>query len=114
MDKKKLAQIVLNKNMESLVVYVSALEAIEEPVIYLFQVAQVAILQYNKTSTKILVKYAKYANFFFCNLVIKFPKNTSINKYAIKLVKSKHLFYEFIYIFSLVELEVLKTYIKIY
>lgn len=98
--------------MKSLVIYILALEAIEKPVIHLFQAAQVAILQYNKTFTKILAKYAKYANFFFCNLVIKFPKNTGIIKYAIKLVKNKQLFYKFIYVLSLVELEVLKTYIK--
>lgn len=36
MDKKKLPQIVLDKNLESLVVYVSALEAIDELVIHLF------------------------------------------------------------------------------
>ncbi len=39
-------------------------------------------------------------------------KNTSINEYAIKLIKEKQPLYRPIYAFSLVELETLKAYIK--
>lgn len=41
-------------------------------------------------------------------------KNTDINEHTIKLVKGKQPSYRLIYILSLVELETLKTYIKIY
>ena len=42
------------------------------------------------------------------------PKNTDINKYAIELVKRKHIFYGSIYSLGLVELETFKAYIKTY
>lgn len=45
---------------------------------------------------------------------MELPKNTDINKYAIKFVDSKEPLYVLIYALSLVELETLKTYIKIY
>lgn len=60
------------------------------------------------------VKYADYVDVFFFNLAMELFKNTSINKHIIKLVKSKQLSYRPIYAFSLVELETLKIYIKIY
>ena len=42
------------------------------------------------------------------------PKNTGINKHAIKLEEGKQPFYEPIYSPRPVELETLKTYIKTY
>lgn len=42
---------------------------------------------------------------------MELPENTGINKYAIKLVKSKQLFYRSIYFLSPVQLKTLKTYI---
>lgn len=47
-------------------------------------------------------------------MTIKLPKNISINKHTIELVKGKQLPYGSIYALSLVELETLKTYIKIH
>lgn len=49
---------------------------------------------------------------FLFNLVMILSKNTNINKYTVKSIKSKQSLYSFIYIFSLVKLEILKTYIK--
>lgn len=51
---------------------------------------------------------------FFFDLVIEFSKNTGINKYVIKLIDDKQPFYRSIYALSLIELETLKTHIKIY
>lgn len=44
---------------------------------------------------------------------MKLLKNTNMNEYFIKLIVRKELFYGPIYAFSLVELEILKIYIKI-
>lgn len=63
-------------------------------------------------STKIHPKYANYINIFFLDLTIELPKNTGINEYAIELVEGKWLLYDPIYVFSPVELETLKIYIK--
>lgn len=61
-----------------------------------------------------MIKYSDYAEIFLTNLVIKLPENISINKYAIKLINKKQPLYRPIYILSLVELKILKTYIKTY
>lgn len=46
-------------------------------------------------------------------MIIILSENTEINEHAIKLVKDKQPLYEPIYSLSLMELEILKTYIKI-
>lgn len=43
---------------------------------------------------------------------MELPKNTDINKYAIKLINSKQSFYGSIYALNLEKLETLKVYIK--
>ncbi len=45
---------------------------------------------------------------------MELSKNTSINKYTIKLIKEKQPLYGPIYDFSIVELEILIAYIKTY
>lgn len=45
---------------------------------------------------------------------MKQPENTSVNKYAIELIKGKYSLYRTIYSLSLVKLEVLNTYIETY
>lgn len=59
-------------------------------------------------------KYANYLDIFLFDLSMELLKNTTMNKYANKLGKSKQLPYAFTGSFSSVELEVLKPYIKIY
>ncbi len=63
---------------------------------------------------KFLAKYSSYSDIFSIDLAIKLPKNIDMNKYAIKLVDWKQSSYELIYILGLVELKILKTYIKTY
>ena len=53
------------------------------------QAAQIAALQYDEAPTKIPSRYADYANIFSFDLAIELPKNTGINKYAIKLQADK-------------------------
>lgn len=69
---------------------------------------------WHKVSIKVSAKYAEYLHVFLLNIVIKLLKNTSINKYIIKLVEGKQQLYSSIYTLSLVELEILKAYIKTY
>lgn len=68
----------------------------------------------NKAVIKMLSKYLDYNNVFLFGLIIKLFENISINKYIIELIKSKQLSYRPIYSLRLIELETLKTYIKIY
>lgn len=43
---------------------------------------------------------------------MELPKNTKINKHAIELVEGKQFLYRSIYSLTLLELEILKTYIE--
>lgn len=66
-------------------------------------------MYWNKALTKIPAEYSNYADVFCKNLVMELPKNTSMNKHAIKLIKGKQLLYRLIYALSPVELETLKA-----
>ena len=61
----------------------------------------------------ILEVYSNYNNVFTAENIIKLLNYIGINNYAIKLEKSKQLLFKPIYSFESVELEMLKTYIKI-
>ena len=67
----------------------------------------------NKVFTLILIKYSDFADFFFLELASEFPKHTRINDHIIKLIDKQQLFYKPIYSLEPVELETLKTFIKI-
>lgn len=82
--------------------------------IYPLKIAQMAALQQNEALAKILPKYDDYADVFFSNLAMELLKSKGINKHAIKLEDDKQSPYISIYSLRLVELETLKTYIKIY
>ena len=109
--KKKFAKIALNKNSETFVVYISALEVMA---IYLSRAAQIATLQCDKALTIILIEYSDYADVFLTDLGMELSENNGINEHAIELMKGKQLPYGLIYAFNPVELETLKTYIKTY
>ncbi len=110
-DKREFAKTALDENSETFVVHVSALD-IAESSIYIFRVAQIATLQWDKASTKIPAKYSDYTDVFSPELVMELPENTGINKYAIKLINGKQPLYGLIYALSLVELKTLKIYIE--
>ena len=59
------------------------------------------------------MKYSDYNNFFLAENIGELLENTRINEYAIKLEESKQLLFSLIYSLKLVELEILKIYIKI-
>ena len=74
--------------------------------------AQILALIQDEAPTKIPPKYANYADVFSFDLTMELPKNTGINKYAIKLQDDKQPPYGLIYSLGPVELKTLKTYIK--
>lgn len=59
-----------------------------------------------------MTKYLDYLDVFLFDLIMELHKNTGINKYVIKLIKDKQLFYKPIYSLRLIKLENLKTYIE--
>ena len=59
------------------------------------------------------MEYSNYSNIFSAENIAELSENTRINKYTIKLEKDKQPFFEPIYSLRPVELEILKTYIKI-
>ena len=83
---------MLDENLETFIIYVLALKAIKK-FIYLFCVAQIAILQWDKAFTKIITKYFNYIDVFSSNLIIKLLKIISIKEHIIELIDKKHLFY---------------------
>ena len=65
-----------------------------------------------KVFKSVLVKYLDFLDIFFKELAVELLKYLGINKYIIDLKKGNQLLYKLIYSLQLVELEILKTYIK--
>ena len=113
-DKKEFAK-ALDKESKTFVEHVAALEALPKSAkmtVYLSQAAQIAALKQDKAPTKVLSKYANYADLFLIDLAIKLSENIGINKYVIKLEEGKQPLYGPIYSSGPVKLEILKIYIE--
>ena len=74
--------------------------------------AQIAHLKADEAPTKVLSKYADFADVFSPKLAVDLPKQTKINDHAIKLIDNWQPPYGPIYSLGLMELEILKAYIK--
>ena len=74
---------------------------------------QVKALLFNEAPTEILAEYSDYSNVFSAKYIVKLPENTGINEHAIKLKEGKQSPFGPIYRLGPIELEILKTYIKI-
>lgn len=95
------------------VIYIVALDAPKlAMLIHFSRTLMLAAFQQNKAPLKILPEYGDYTDVFSLGLVIELPKNTGINKYVIDLFKDKQPFYGAICSLGLVELEILKVYLK--
>ena len=100
--------------------HITILEVPTAMPIHLFRIFQaqnnptLAILQWNKASTKIPAEFSDYTNIFSLDLAMELPENTRMNEHTIKLIDKKQPFYGPIYTLNPVELEILKTYIKTY
>lgn len=66
-----------------------------------------------KAFTKVSAKYADFGNIFFLDFVFKLLEHIRIKEYAIKLINNKQPIYRPIYSLEPIELDTLKTYIKI-
>ena len=112
-NKKEFTKVALNKESETFIVHVAALEApLAGMTIHPSRKAQISGLIQDEAPTKVPPKYANYADVFSFDLAMELPKNTNINKYAIELQDDKQSPYEPIYSLGLIELETLKIYIK--
>ena len=112
-DKKEFAATVIDENAETFMVYVATLSTPMMPV-YLSHWAQIRLLIAEKTPTRVLSKYSDYADVFLFDFAIELSENTGMNEYAIELEEGKQPPYGSIYSLEPMELETLKTYIKIH
>lgn len=108
-NKKKFAATALNKEDEIFVVYMAAFSIGSND--HSSQQAQIALLDVKKVI--ISSEYTNYINVFSPDSMAKLPKYTGINNHSIDFIGNKQLLYNLIYSLRLVELEMLKIYIKI-
>lgn len=78
-----------------------------------FNKAQIVSLMMDGALTTIPPKYSDFVDVLSLKLAAKLSEYTRINNYAIDLVDSKPPCYELIYSLGPIELEILKTYVKI-
>ena len=107
-DKKEFAKAELDKHVEIFVMHVIFLLTMA---IYLARKAQIALLIAKKG--KIATKYSDFSDIFLEKKALILPEATKLNQHAIKLQEDQQPPYEPIYSLGLVDLETLKTYIKI-
>ena len=74
--------------------------------------AQIRALLFDKALTEIPAEYSNYSNVFSAENTVELPENTRINEHAIELEENKQPPFGPIYSLRLIELEILKTYIK--
>ena len=114
--KKEFAATALDPGHSTFVVYVASLESPsnnQKRNVYSSHGAQIAALIATKALTSIPTKNSDFANVFSPELASKHPEHTEINDYAIELVDNWQSSYQPIYNLAAIELETLKTYIKI-
>ncbi len=80
--------------------------------VHLSKKAQITNLKGDESHTKILSKYADFVDVFLPKLVVELPEYTRINNHILELVDDWQPPYDLIYDLGLVELEILKAYIK--
>ena len=74
--------------------------------------AQVGALIFDKAPTEIPAEYSDYNNVFIAENAVELLENIGINEHAIKLGEGKQPLFRLIYSLGLMEIEILKTYIK--
>ena len=109
-DKKEFTMAALNKDNKTFVEHVAVLVGPTTMLIYPSCQAQVNMLTSEKIG--IFVKYSDFSNVFSSDFAVELPKHTGINDHLFHLLDDKQPPYCLIYSLGLVELEILKTYIK--
>lgn len=108
---RKFAVVALELEDEVFVVYTAFIS--QNSNVHLFWKIHILFLKAYQAANSILFKYADFANVFFNDLVAKLSKHIKIKDYTINLIKGYQPFYRPIYSLVQLELEILKTYIKI-
>ena len=111
-EKKEFTAATLDLKYEAFLVYIAALNINLNDKVYPSKKAWIAHLKANKVFTKILNRYADFADDFSSKLAAKLPEHTRINDHVIELVDDQQPLYGPIYSLKPVELKILKTYIK--
>ena len=107
-NKKEFATAALNEDNKIFVLHMAA-PSVNSNVLLFWQ-AQIASLDVEKIT--IPAEYLDYTNVLSPDSAAELPKHTGINNHLINLIDDKQLPYGPIYSLRLVELEMLKTYIK--
>ena len=97
---------------EVFIIHIAALSVGSSDKIHPLKKAKIAHLKADEVSTKVSSKYTNFVDIFLPKLVVEFLKYMKINNHTIELVNNWQLLYGLIYSLGLVELEILKTYIK--
>ncbi len=111
-EKKEFAAAALNPEHEAFVVHIAALSIDPGDEVHPLRRAQIVHLKADEAPTKVLSKYADFADVFSTKLAIELPMHMGINDHAIKFVDNQQPSYSPIYSLGPVELETLKAYIK--
>ena len=107
-EKEKFSSIVLDIDNKTFMIYIATLVEQTIILIYLLYQAHVILL----TSIEIFIQYSNFSDIFFSYFTAKLLEYNKINNYPINLLNDKQLLYSLIYSPKLVELKILKTYIK--
>ena len=102
----------MDVNNKMFVVYIAIWEQ-EKMLVHSRKQAYIRALLFDKASTEILAEYSNYNNIFSAENAVELPENIGINEHVIKLEENKQPLFVPIYSLGPVELETLKTYIKI-
>ena len=111
-DLKEFIIAALDVDSKTFVMHVAIREQ-EEMSVHSKRQAQVGALLFDKAPTEVPAEYSDYSNIFSVENAAELPENTGMNEHAIKLEEGKQPPFCPIYSLGPVELETLKTYIKI-
>lgn len=109
-NQKKFVKAILDPDQKTFLVYITTFTI--WILIYLAYKAQISIFIAKKIVITISAKYFDFVNVFPKEFAVVLLEYTKINSYLITLEESKQPLYELSYCLELVELEILKTYIK--
>ncbi len=84
--RKEFVVAALDLEYKAFVIHIAALNVDSGDKMHLLKKAQIAYLKADEAYTKVLSKYANFADVFSPKLAVELPKYTRINNYAIKLV----------------------------
>lgn len=80
--------------------------------VYFSKKTYITYFKVDKTFQKVTSKYVEFRDIFLPKLFVKFSKHRNINNHIIELVYNPQLFYSLIYSLAIIDLDILKTYIK--